>query len=217
MSCLDPKDLWTVETGHATPFCQPFLVSWWLQPDYLTSKLQAGGKSPFKSEGQARRGSINVPLPFLSSLCPPLGSSTADVMEGGGKPVFWLDCFSLPASMEFLLFSTSVNRGEHMGLGDSMFHGLLGCQNVLHYYLLQHSRWSSLRKKKPVRQVPRCPCWEQMLEQEHCQASRIFHFPPFVQTKQCDAAHTQRLLLPSRTYWGGLGRWKVEIGKLADL
>ena len=88
MSCLDPKDLWTVETGHATPFCQPFLVSWWLQPDYLTSKLQAGGKSPFRSEGQARRGSINVPLPFLSSLCPPLGSSTADVMEGGGKPVF---------------------------------------------------------------------------------------------------------------------------------
>lgn len=148
MSCLDPKELWTVETGHATPFCQPFLVSWWLQPDYLTSKLQAGGKSPFRSEGQARRGSINVPLPFLSSLCPPLGSSTADVMEGGGKPVFWLDCFSLPASMEFLLFSTSVNRGEHMGLGDSMFHGLLGCQNVLHYYLLQHSRWSSLRKKK---------------------------------------------------------------------
>lgn len=144
----------------------------WSPGEYsLTSwhwSCKQGGKAlSYLKDKKGERASRYL-CPFFSSLCPPLSRNTGDVIEGGGKPVIWLNCFSLPASMEFLFFSTSVNRGEHMGLGDSMFHGLFGCQNVLYYYLLQHSRWSSLRKKKPVRQVPRCPCWEQMSEQEHC-------------------------------------------------
>lgn len=83
------------------------------------------------------------------SPCPQVwGRNVADVTEGSRRLVMLLNCFSLPASTGFLLLSTCVSRGEHMDLGDLMFHGLLGCQNVLHYYLLQHSRWSSLRKKK---------------------------------------------------------------------
>lgn len=70
----------------------------------------------------------------------PWGRKVAESMEESGTLVMWLNCFSLAASTGFLLLSTCVSRGEHMGLGDLMFHGLLGCQNVSHYYLLQHSR-----------------------------------------------------------------------------
>lgn len=73
-----------------------------------------------------------LPLPRLPVLIP--GAEGLQT-EGSGTLVMWLNCFSLPASTGFLLLSTCVSRGEHMGHGDLMFHGLLGCQNVLHYYL----------------------------------------------------------------------------------
>lgn len=91
-------------------------------------------------DDSAGRKTRHSPAPSIPP-CPHLwGRKVADSMEGSGTLVMWLNCFSLAASTGFLLLSTCVSRGEHMGLGDLMFHGLLGCQNVLHYYLLQHSR-----------------------------------------------------------------------------
>lgn len=103
---------------------------------------------PSLKDNRAERAARYPSAPSTPPHPHPQGRKVANKMEGIGTLVMWLNHFSLPASTGLLLLSTCVSRGEHMGLGDLMFHGLLGCQNILHYYLLQHSRWSSLRKKK---------------------------------------------------------------------
>lgn len=161
--CLVPQDLCSLSLELVFLGVAVAAAGWQI------SNVQAW-ENPSESQGQSCPSAPSTPP------CPhPWGRKVADTTEGSGTLVMWLNRLSLPASAGFLLLSTCLSRGEHMGLGDLMFHGLLGCQNALHYYLLQHSRWSSLRKKKksktknkPVRQVPRCPCWEQMSEREHC-------------------------------------------------
>lgn len=114
----------------------------------LNIKAASTGKPLQMKDDNAERASRPSSAPSIPPCPHPWGRKAAGSMEVSGTLVMGLNCFSLAASTGFLLLSACVSRGEHMGLGDLMFHGLLGCQNVLHFYLLQHSRWSSLRKKK---------------------------------------------------------------------
>ena len=140
--CLGPQRICVpFSPGHATLLGVrlPWAPSGYSQAAGCQS-CKRGKTPPSLKDHSAERAARYSSAPSTSSCPHPWSRNVTKTTEGSGTLVMWFNCFFLLASMGFLLLSTCVSGGEHMGLGDLMFHGLLGCQNVLHYYLLQHSR-----------------------------------------------------------------------------